>query len=392
MPNQLTNTGLEVKSVDEVFGFLAAGFQTIYGGDINIDPSTPDGQALNILAQSVADYLELLNAVYNSFSPVTAFGIALDERVALNGVTRKQGTFTFTDIVVVTDRALTLPGLDAAINDPAGTGFTIADNAGNQFILAATHVIGGPGTNTFSFRAKNIGAVETIPNTITNQVTITLGVTSVNNPNIATAIGENEESDVELKIRHGKSFNLAAVGPADSIQGAILNINGVTDALVAENTTGALANGVPAHGIWTIVENGALADIGKAIYAKKAPGCAMKGSVSFLITRPNGTTFTAVFDRPISQNLFVRFSILPRNPGVTFDNTLIKQELAAALQFKLNQSPNIGDVVIAMLTIAPLGILTSVQVSADGANWFDIVTPTDFQHKFVADQSRITIL
>lgn len=392
MPDQITNAGLQVKTVEEIIGNIVNGLQLIYGQDINVAANSPDGQNVNIFAQAARDMRELLVAVYNGFAPESAFGIVLDQRVSINGITRRAGTFTIQPIAITVDRAMNLPGLDADIDNPDGTGFTVSDDAGNAFILAASQVIAAPGVYTFDFRAQAIGVVETQPNTITNQVTVTLGVTAVNNPDVASSVGVAEESDVELKVRRARSFFLAATGPGDAVEAAILATAGVVDAYVAENDTDAPAEDVPARSIWCIVDGGGDADVGQAIYSKKAPGCGMKGSVTTVITRPNGSSFTAKFDRPILQNLYVRFSILSRTPGITFDDDLIKSGLAAALIYKLGQAPNIGDVVVAMLTIAPQGILTDVEVSANGTDWFDIVQPTTFQHKYVAAVARITIL
>lgn len=393
MPDQITGTGLQVKTLPEIVSDMVSGLQTIYGPDINVSQNSPDGQLVNIFAQSARDMRELLVSVYNSFSVENCFGVQLDQRVALNGLTRRAGTFTLIDVEVTTDRALNLQGLDGDINDPEGTGFTVSDDAGNQFILAASQVIAGAGVYSFSFRAKAVGAVETIPNTIVNITTVTLGVQAVNNPSIAVVNGENEESDVDLKIRHAKSFTLAAVSGSDSIQAAIEAIPDVTDCFVAENFTGGVVNTIPAHSIWAIVENGADLDIGTAIYAKKTPGCGMKGSVSVLVPRPNGTDFTAQFDRPIYQDLYIKFTMVPKVAGVSFDPDFIKTQLVALLKYKLAQSANIGDVVVALLVIAPLAVLSSVGLSPTGAplSYVDILAPTSFQHKFVLDVTRIDI-
>ena len=392
MTSQVDSTGLTIDALTDLVAALTAKLQAVYGSDINVDPSSPDGQMINIFAQGTRDLLEALSQVYASFDLSQAFGASLDRLVALNGITRRGATFTFTNVTITTDRALTLAGLDSAINDPNGTGFTVSDDAGNQFILAATAVIAAPGANVLSFRAKNAGAVQTVPNTITNQVTITLGVTVVNNPSSATSVGVDEESDLALRVRHAQSFKLASTGPADAIQAAINQCAGVTDCFVYDNDTSGTVSTVPARSIWAIVENGAVADIAQAIYMKKGPGCGMKGSVTQVIVRPNGDTFTAAFDRPVSENLYIKFGLLQRYSGALFDNTLIKTDLAAALSYKLNQQATIGEVYSALATIAPQGIPTTVQVSKDGTNWFDNVSPSSLQNKFAVDVSRITIL
>lgn len=389
MPNTLDANGLQVNSVTDITAELVAGMQAIFGSDINVSQNSPDGQLIGIFAQAAADILEVLLDVYNSFSVETAFGVTLDQRVALNGLSRRAGTFTIIPILVTVDRALNLAGLDGL-----GTGqiFTIADDAGNQFQLIATHAFGGAGNATLNFQAVTIGQVETTLNTITNQVTTVLGVTSVNNPNPPVSIGVNEETDAQLKIRHGQSFYLAANGPAAAIEAALLAVPDVIDAFVPENDTGSPANGVPAHGIWVIVNGGTNAEIGQAIYSKKMPGCAMAGAQSFVVSRPNGTTFTAQWDTAVQENLYVKFSLTAKHAGAAFNVDVVKAALAAALLYKLNGDPNVGDVVIALNTIVPDFIVTNPGVSSDGITYSDIITPSDFKHFFVADASRITIV
>lgn len=393
MPNQLDGSGLQIKTVAEIKSTIISGLQSIYGADINMDSNTPDGQLVGIFSQAAIDNLELLEQVYNSFSVDNAFGVLLDQRVSLNGLSRKPGTFTFTLVDVVVDRALTLVGLDGQVDVDVPTGdiYTVMDDAGNKFYLETTEVISGAGTSSLSFRAANRGAVLTTANTIDNQVTVTLGVVSVNNPTTATSVGTDEESDVALKIRHAASFNLAATGPSDAIAAAVLSVTDVTDAVVVENDTGGEVGGTDAHSIWTIVEGGSDADIGQAIYSKKVPGCGQRGDTSVTIARPDGTSFIAKFDRPILENLHIRFTIAPAVVGVSFDTDAIKTALAAALSYRLLQSATMGQIVLAMLAIAPQGMLETVGVSSNGTDWYDIIAPTSNQHKFVADASRITV-
>lgn len=391
MPNQLDSNGLEVKTVTEITDELIAGFQAIYGSGINVDSNSPDGQLLNIFAQAVVDQLELLVQVYGSFDPASVFGVLCDQRFALNGLARHAGTYTIQPVEVTVDRALTLIGLDELETDPSAQVFTVEDDAGNRFFLQTNHVFSGAGPETLDFRAEEIGQVQTTPNTITNVVTVTLGVTGVNNPDPATTAGENEETDAEFKIRHGRSFSLAAVGPADSVEAAIIAITTVSDAFVAENNTDAEVDDVPAHSIWCIVDGGEPGEIAQAIYTKKIPGCGMKGDETWDVNRPNGTTFQAKFDRPIQEDLYIKLTLVPKRAGVTFDTDLIKAALVEALTFKIAQSSDIGGIVVAMLTIAPDGICSVLGVSDDGIDYVDILETSTFQHKFVLAVGRIDL-
>ena len=162
MANEITADGLETKSLDEIIAELNAEFESIYGDDINLESNSPDGQMIGIIAQQVADLLDLATQVYNSFDPDAAFGATLDARVAINGLQRGGATYTIAPVSITVDRALTLPGLDQE-----GTPFTVADASGNQFQLVTTQTPAEAGTNSYNFRASNPGAVQVQTNSIT---------------------------------------------------------------------------------------------------------------------------------------------------------------------------------------------------------------------------------
>lgn len=390
-PSTINSSGLTIQPKASIITDLVGGYQTIYGADINVASNSPDGQLINIQAQAISDFNELLLDTYNSFAIDSAYGERLDQLVALNGMFRKQGTNTVAYVLVTSTQAVNIPGQDQT----AVTPFTVADNAGNQYQLEASYSFGSATSVSLAFRAVTIGEIQTLPNTITNITTSTLGISAVNNPDTSTdVIGVNEETDVQLRVRHSQSLALAATGPADSVEAALRNIPDVTDAYVVENDTGGSVNTVPAHSQWCIVNGGTSAEIGTAIYSKKGIGCGQKGSVSYIVTRPNGSTFTAQWDVGIAQDLYVAFSIIWRG-AVTLDDADIAIALALALTYKLGQDPSISDVIIAMQTIAPTAIVTidssSQGVSDDAMTWESVIQPTDAQHYYVASAANITI-
>ena len=388
----IDQTGLTIESNPELVAWLVSAFQTIYGADINVDSNSPDGQLIQILAQADTDLLELLLATYNLAAVPTAYGTRLDQLVALNGIARKQGTYTLCLVQVTFSLAVTLPGLDQT----AVPAFTVADGAGNQFQLVTSYVNSGAGTQTLTFRAVAIGQIQTTANTITNILTSTLGAASVNNPSVASdVIGVNEESDAQLKVRHAQSFQLASTGPSEAIESLLKNIPDVIDAYVVENNTGATYNGIPAHSIWPIVNGGTPTEIAAAIYAKKSPGCGTRGAQSYGILRPNGTIFTAQWDNAISQPLYIKFSIIWRGPQVLANANIIAA-MAANMVYKLGDQPSIGDIVAVVASVAPTAIVTinsaTEGVSVDNATWASVVGPTDYQHYFTVSAGNISII
>jgi len=185
MPDIFDKNGLQTKTLTELRDELIAKYKTIYGDDINVDQNSPDGQIINIEAQIGEDLREILQQVNAGFDPDQASGRTLDQRIAINGITRNEGTYTFQDIEVTTDRALNLVGLDAQANElnPIVSGlYTVKDDAGTLFYLLFSQVIAGATTTAFNFRAADIGQVEVTPNTITTAETVIAGVTNINNP------------------------------------------------------------------------------------------------------------------------------------------------------------------------------------------------------------------
>lgn len=391
--NNLSATGLTVNSTLDIVNNLTLAFQSIYGSQINVGPNSPDGQLINILAQAIQDNLQLLVQVYNSFAVDSAFGVILDQRVAMSGIIRNRGTYTEAFVSVTATTAITIPGQDVLLINPSATVFTVADTAGNQYQLQNSYVFSGAGTASLAFSAVTLGQIQTTPNTITTIISVTPGISGVNNPTTANDIeGLPEETDPQLKIRQANSYFLQAVAPADSIRAALLNIP-CADAYVAENDTASPSLGVPAHGLWIIVNPGTATPqkIGAAIYVKKNPGCALVGAQSYTVVRPQGNTFTSQWDLALPETLYITATLFPRIPGQSFDVTADGIALANALVYKLGQSPNVGDIAIAMATIEPQAIVTSALVSVDGIVYEQIVSPADFQHFFVAAASRIVL-
>lgn len=400
MPNTLDSTGLTIKTLPELIADLTAALKVIYGTGINVASNSPDGQLINILSQAIYDNLSLLLDVYNSFDVESASGVALDRLVPLNGLIRGAATYTVAPVEITVDKALTLIGKDALVATPTAIVFTVQDDTGNQFQLATTKVFGAAGTSSLVFNASDPGVVEVAANTITQQTTVISGVTLVNNPTVTgVVVGVNEETDSQLKMRRAKMYKLASIGPADSVQAALLapwfsNV-GASDALVIENDTAAPVGGVPANSLYCIVrDNGLTAHrfiIPKQIMSKKAPGCGLHGAESEVATRSNGIPYTGKWDWAVAQPLYITFGITPKTTGVTFDSAVVAAELAASLSYLLGQSPTIGDVVVAMNTLFPQAIVTGCGVSATAGSYTDTVAPTALKNYYTVDAANIVI-
>lgn len=392
MSNIINADGITIKTLTELINELTAGMKLIYGDDINVASDSPDGQLINLFSRVTKDLEDLLVSIYNSFDPDLAIGVTLDERVAINGIQRLGGTFTITPITVVTDRALNLSGLDSEINNPDGTGYTIADNQGNNFVLTASTSIPSAGTYVFNFRSQNSGAIETLVNTITTQVTVTLGVVSVNNPSTYTTLGLDQESDADLKLRRQRSVSLASQGYNESLTAELLNISGVTYAKVYENKTNVTnSDGMISHSIWAIVEGGADSDIAYAIYTKLNAGAGMKGDEIILVQQPDGTYVEIYFDRVITESVHIKFDAESINGIDVIDSTYIKQQLVLLVGLDVYEALNVNDIASLIRTIDSNCLATDIQVSSNGSTWLNIVSPTAKNKRFTLIEANIGI-
>lgn len=395
MPDILDANGLQVETLPEIVADLTTGLQGIYGPDINVDSNSPDGQSINIYGQGAADIRELILGVYNSFDPDRAIGVQLDERCAINRIQRNGGTYTIQPVDITVNATTSLQGLDANFNNPNGVGFTVQDDAGNKFILIDSVTLTS-GTQSLNFRAQMIGQVETIVNTIVNQTTVVLGVTTVNNSSAALEVGENEETDAQFRLRRQQSVSNNSTGYLNGLEGDLLGLDGVTDAKVYENRGDTIdGDGIPAHGTWSIVEGGANSDIAGTIYADKSYGSNLKGAVSVSITTPAGAIFTAQFDRPSPENLYIQFQIQPTINTAVFNDALIKQYIVDNLSYKIGQFAETSSITaIALAAINANGgggVPVEVKISSDDATWVDYLETSTLDKQFVIDVSRIDI-
>lgn len=386
MPNTLDTNGLTVKTATELYNEIVAAMQEIYGADINVDSNSPDGQMINIFIQVITDMLELITEVYNSFDPDLAVGVILDQRVAINGIQRKSGTYTYVNIDLVVDRALNLVGADT----DEESAFTFSDNEDNQFILAASTSISTAGTHTLSFRAKEIGNIQVLPNTITTPITRVLGVISGNNTAGATVQGVDEETDAELRLRRQASTSIQGLAWNDALYSALMNLDGVSYVKIYENTTDTTdSDGIPPHSIWAIIEGGTASEIANVIYSKRTAGSGMKGSLSYSITQLDGEIFVVKYDTTTTENLYIKFDV--ESLSGTINLTDIKNIIIDNLKFDIYGITDINEIISIVKTKMSNVLITNCFVSLNGSDWETSVQPTVKNARFSLSAGDITI-
>lgn len=393
MTNIVDQNGIQIDTLEEITESLETSYKEIYGNDINLDQNSPDGQTINIFAQSIRDLNEKMVDVFNSFDPDQASGKNLDARVSINLIERRGGTYTQTDVELVTDRALNLIGLDGQEIPSSDNTFTIKDSEGNLFYLLISQSIVGAGTYTFKFRAAVAGEVQVTTNTLTIADTVVTGVISTNNPSAPDFIGIDQETDANLRIRRQESVALNSVGFFDSMVSSLNDLNNVNESRVYENSTSATdADGIPPHSYWIIVNGGTDEEVATTIYNNRSGGSGLRGTESFLVTQIDGSSFEINFDRSINEDLYIKFEVQDIITGNPVDIDFLKSQIAENISYGIGATANKTDIECFVKTIDKNLYVKDCQVSNDDIVYTDTLETATKQHKFSISEDRIDII
>ena len=296
---------LEFSYKDDILAEYQSLFKTIFG-DINTDPSTPQGQIITSLTQidlATISYLEnLANAFFFGGS-----GDFLDKWAwNLYRVTRKQGTPSSV-LIKITGRPTTdIP------ND-----FTISDGSENYVIEAPTR-IGENGEVIAKFNNIAINDFVAKANTITQIVTNIDGVERVNNENNATQ-AIFKETDAELFNRCLYFGSTATNSSFRSILANVAQVKGVNRIAGAENVANQnkIINGVELtpHSICIVVDGGEAQEIAEAIQKSRATGCDMVGDIEIPLYIDK-QKYIYRFYRPKMVAIKVKVSVSQANIGL----------------------------------------------------------------------------
>lgn len=265
------DTGFHYPSYNEILEDLVDKMQQIFGAGTYLGNDSQDYEMLSVFAEKVYDVYQAAEVAYNSHSPTTALGTALDYIVAVNGISRKQATKSTVELSLVGDPY-------TVINNGA-----VADALGYLWDLPETVTLDSSGNATVEAICRETGVIYAAAATVTKIMTPTAGWISVTNASASTT-GTVAEKDSELRARQAQSVALPSQSIITGLDGGIASLEGVTRHAVYENDTNSTdANGIPAHSICCVVEGGTGADIADTIYKRKTPGCGTYGSTSVTV-------------------------------------------------------------------------------------------------------------
>lgn len=389
MPNIIDSNGLQVNSLNEILSSLINSFNNIYGANINLDQNTPDAQLINVLSQILVSYSELLQDINASFDPDQAVGVILDQRVKINGIKRKQGTKTITNVRVTFNGSATLKGQDLY---PIEECFQISDNTGNRLVPINTTTGVNGNEIVVPFIAINYGALNFTEGTITNIDTPTSGIASVTN--FATTpenIGTDEESDTSLRVRRtAMAEQIGNFGEVKTLQQALYAVSPDIQYIGVEENKGTIvdANGIPPSGIW-IIAKGAydFETFAKTIYKYRISGTPMKHNedsssssgdeitdFSFPVQRGEGQEpFIAYWSKAKEKPIYCRITCFMLNE--TLNEDMVKSIISDTTTPQTKQTLSISSIIKVLMDSNENLVITSLEISEDNVTWVSFISP-----------------
>lgn len=273
----LTITGFDRKRLVDILADLEAAQKAIFGDNIDLEPESRFGQINALLSETISDAWEGQEAVYNAFRPSFSEGVSLSDLVQLNGIERDAGDNSTVDATVTGTVGLSIPS--GSLASVVGTD--------EMFETLDTVVIPGAGFIDVAMASVNKGPIAAAIGTLTQIETPIFGWASITNAAAAT-LGRLEETDPQLLVRRQQSTSAGGNNISDALAAQLLNLADVTDAIVINNRTSGIVDGIDPHSFAAIVIGGTEADIVATIWANTPQGIDSSGDLSATITDGQG--------------------------------------------------------------------------------------------------------
>ena len=276
----LGTTGYQIPAEADILSAVLSDLNAAFGGGLNLQLDTPQGQFASSLAVYIADKNNLFLDYTTQVDPNYAQGRMQDGIGYIYFLARIPARSTVVSCTCTGLFGTVIPAITARAKDQAG----------NLYFCATGGTIGAGGTVTLDFEAVvsratpcPAGTLDTIYGAIPGWDTIINAADGV--------LGNAVETSYAFETRRKNSVAINALGNLPSIYGAVaasgstlIPPNIPVDVYVTENVTSAplIVKGVTLkpHSVYVAVVGGDPASIAEAIWQKKSVGCDYNGNVT----------------------------------------------------------------------------------------------------------------
>ena len=361
----LTDTGITIKDVDEILADIVADQIANIDAELNTESDGVLGQLNGIYAAALAELWELLEEIYQSAYADTASGQSLSYVSALTGTIRQVATKAELDV-----------HLEGTVSTsvPAGTRCYPDGDADSVFETTAVAVIEEHGATDYvavTMQAVTEGSATTaaagdtliISTPVSGLAAITTDGSS------PLAVGLDEETDAELRLRREQGLALAGASTVDAIRADMLTVTGVDSCTVFENPSAvADSDGLDPYAIEVLIYSAAAPapaaqDLADQIWASKPAGTQVEGGYGEYATDAAGNTHLMRWSIPTTVQAFVTVTLTAGTDYVGDSGTADAIEAWALANLTVGRDVYASDIIN---VVADLEGVISVDVSAVG--------------------------
>lgn len=370
----ISDAGFVRKTLAEIRQEMVDKAKIEYGETINVQPEGVLGQTIDIMSERLSLLWELQEADYYARNPDSATGVNLDMVCNMVGVIRLPELKSTVTATLVGDNGTVVP---------AGTQFQVGSDENNVFISDVEVTI--PAGLTIDVACTNLvaGAKVCEASTLITIKTPIAGLTSVTNASDGV-IGRLEETDAELRVRRREAISQSGGATIETIRAALLEVEGVTQVKIYENTLASVVDGRPAHSYECVVIGGDDEVVASEIWLTKPAGIATYGTTTETVIDGQGTERTIKFSRPAEIDIYVEVNITAETGALILSSDVIAavNEYATTLEIGSDVLPISG--ILAFISKNVSGI-RDIEVLAD-----DAATPTT-STPIVIDETELAV-
>ncbi len=273
------------------------------------DADDPLVQIIDSFSDGLSVAWEQLQFAYNQFDPLKSSGGGLSGVVQLNGIRRKNGTFSTVFV-----------SLTGQFNQfiPAGQQITDINNTHvwelPDILLDGTGL--GSGVAVCTTKGPNLA----IPGSLVKILTPLAGWKTVTN-SVDAIGGTLEETDAELRLRQQVSTSATGASVVDALYSSLLALADVLFVRIYVNATMFVdSKGIPAKTVAVVIVGGDDEEISLTIFQKQAIGMATFGNTTTQQEDVQGIIYPIYFTRPDEIDIFVSVNVTVVNESVWPDD------------------------------------------------------------------------
>ncbi len=322
---------------------------------LDLDARSAQGQINAIFSAALAELWELGQASYNAAYPDSANDASLDNVASITGTTRSPNTKTTIADVLVT--------MEANKALPVGSVANLSGQPNARFVTLV-EVPSNPAGGTFpvDFEAETAGATSVVIGQLDEIAEPVDGWLSVTNP-VQGITGGETETDAQLRVRRIDELEGGGSTNVDAIRADLLqDVTGVVDAVVFENDTDVIVDGLLPHSVRCVLRGGDPQDIAQSIFETKAGGINTNGAIANTVVDSQGIDHTIRHDVATEQvyYLIVTVNVDPQ----LFDTGAGVDAMKTAIATYVNALNIGGDVLVDQVKCAILEIAGTLSVPA----------------------------